>query len=67
MERLTERVLVLPGGVNIGVLRIDDRRCVLIDAGLNVTSARRALKAVREGLGSEVVAIVTTHGHADDR
>jgi glyoxylase-like metal-dependent hydrolase (beta-lactamase superfamily II) len=65
LERLSDRVMVLPGGVNIGVVRVDDSHCVLIDSGLNDTAARRALKAVREELGSEIVAIVTTHGHAD--
>ena len=57
--------MVLPGGVNIGVVRIDERHCVLIDSGLNDTSARRALKAARDELGAQIVAIVTTHGHAD--
>lgn len=65
LAQLTERVLALPGGVNMGVVRIDDTHCVLIDSGLNDTSARRAMKAVRDELGSEIVAIVTTHGHAD--
>jgi glyoxylase-like metal-dependent hydrolase (beta-lactamase superfamily II) len=63
--KLSERVFILSGGVNIGVLRIDDSRCALIDTGLNDTSAKRAIKAAREELGSDVTAIVTTHGHAD--
>ncbi len=61
---LTDRVAMLPGGVNIGVLRGDGDRCVLIDAGLNETSAKKALKAVRQA-GGEVAAILTTHAHAD--
>jgi glyoxylase-like metal-dependent hydrolase (beta-lactamase superfamily II) len=65
LTKLSERVFILPGGVNIGVLRIDDRRCALIDTGLNDSSAKKAIKAARDGLGSDVVAIVTTHGHAD--
>lgn len=56
---------MIPGGVNIGVLRGDDGRCVLIDTGLHETSAKKALKAVREELHGEVVAILTTHAHAD--
>ncbi|MGH2614717.1 MAG: MBL fold metallo-hydrolase, partial [Thermomicrobiales bacterium] len=60
-----ERVWVLPGGVNIGVLAGNDGRVVLVDAGLNETSAKKALKAVREELGGEVAAILTTHAHAD--
>ncbi len=64
LVELGDRVSVLPGGVNIGVLRGDNHRCVLIDAGLNETSAKKALKAVRQA-GGKVVAILTTHAHAD--
>jgi glyoxylase-like metal-dependent hydrolase (beta-lactamase superfamily II) len=62
---LGPRTLVAPGGVNVGVLRGDDGRLVLIDTGLNESNARRALKVAREEAGGEVVAIVTTHAHAD--
>lgn len=62
---LTPRVAMVPGGVNVGVLRGDGGRCVLVDTGLHETSAKRVLKAVREELGGEVVAILTTHAHAD--
>jgi hypothetical protein len=37
---LTERVTVIPGGVNTTVLRGDGGRCVVIDAGLNDTSGK---------------------------
>ena len=62
---LADRVWVLPGGVNIGVLANDDGQIVLVDTGLNESSAKKALKAVREELGGEVVAVLTTHAHAD--
>ncbi|MBD0324645.1 MAG: MBL fold metallo-hydrolase, partial [Aldersonia sp.] len=62
---LADRVWVLPGGVNIGVLANDDGQIVLVDTGLNESSAKKALKAVRAELGSEVVAVLTTHAHAD--
>lgn len=65
IEELTPRVALVPGGVNIGVLRGENGKCVLIDTGLNETSARKALKAVREELKGEVTAILTTHAHAD--
>ena len=65
LTKLTEQVYVLPGGVNIGVVRLDDRSVALIDSGLNESAARKALRASREELGSDIVAIVTTHGHAD--
>jgi len=65
IEELTSRVAVVPGGVNVGVLRGEDGRCVLVDTGLNDTSARKALRAVREELKGDVSAILTTHAHAD--
>jgi glyoxylase-like metal-dependent hydrolase (beta-lactamase superfamily II) len=64
-ETLAQRVAVIPGGVNVGVLIGDGRRCALVDTGLNETSGKKALKVVREELGGEVVAILTTHAHAD--
>lgn len=62
---LNGRAGVVVGGTNVGVVRIDDRRVILIDTGLNDTTARKVLRAVRDELGSEVVAILITHGHAD--
>ena len=62
---LGDRVWVIPGGVNIGVLVNDDGQIVLVDTGLNESSAKKALKVVREELGGEVAAVLTTHAHAD--
>jgi glyoxylase-like metal-dependent hydrolase (beta-lactamase superfamily II) len=62
---LADRAWVLPGGVNIGVLANDDGQVVLVDTGLNDSSAKKALRVVREELGGEVVAVLTTHAHAD--
>jgi glyoxylase-like metal-dependent hydrolase (beta-lactamase superfamily II) len=62
---LDDRVWVIPGGVNIGVLANADGQIVLVDTGLNESSAKKALKVVREELGGEVVAVLTTHAHAD--
>ena len=61
---LTPRVGYVPGGVNIGVIR-GDSGCWLIDAGLNDSSARKALRAVRDELSSTLLGILTTHAHAD--
>lgn len=63
--KLSEHVYVLEGGTNIGVVLADDGRAVLIDSGLNDTPARKALRFVREELGTELAAIINTHGHAD--
>jgi glyoxylase-like metal-dependent hydrolase (beta-lactamase superfamily II) len=64
-EQLTERVWVVPGGTNVGIVRTDDNGVLLIDTGLNDTTARKVLRVVRDELGAEVRAILTTHGHAD--
>ena len=58
-------VAMIPGGVNVGVLRADAGRIVLVDTGLNETSGKKVLKVVREEAGGQVVAILTTHAHAD--
>lgn len=63
--QLTERVYVLPGGVNLGIVRIDEDHVFLVDGGLNETAARKAIRAAAEDLGSDIAAIVVTHGHAD--
>lgn len=62
---LAPRVAVIPGGVNVGVLRGATGRAVLVDTGLHESSAKKVLKAVREEIGGEVAAILTTHAHAD--
>lgn len=64
-KQLSRCVYVLEGGSNIGVVIADDGRAVLIDSGLNDTPARKALRFVRDELGTEVSAIINTHGHAD--
>jgi glyoxylase-like metal-dependent hydrolase (beta-lactamase superfamily II) len=62
---LADGIWVIPGGVNIGVLAAGDGWLVLVDTGLNETNAKKALKVIREELGGEIAAILTTHAHAD--
>lgn len=64
-EQLTNNVYVLPGGTNIGIVIAEDGRAIVIDTGLNDTPARKALRFVREELGTDISAIINTHGHAD--
>ncbi len=64
VEFLTEHVGYIPGAVNVGVVRAEGDRFLLIDTGLNDTSGKKAVKAIQE-LGGVVAAIVTTHAHAD--
>jgi glyoxylase-like metal-dependent hydrolase (beta-lactamase superfamily II) len=63
--QLSDRVYVVPGGVNIGVIDAGDHRFMLVESGLNDTSAKKALKSVAEELDGAVVAVLTTHAHAD--
>lgn len=63
--QLTERVGYVPGGTNIGIVRADSDDVILIDSGLNDTTARKVLRVVRDELQANVVAIINTHGHAD--
>ncbi len=53
----------LLGGSNIGVLAAEGR-AVLVDAGLDRTVSKKALRQI-ETLGAQLEAIVLTHGHAD--
>src|SRR5215218_9230736 len=63
--QLSDQVYIVPGGVNIGVIDAGDHRFLLVDTGLNDTSAKKALKSVREDLDGAVIAVLTTHAHAD--
>ena len=53
----------LIGGSNIGLI-VHDERAVMIDAGLDRSSARQAIRIV-EDMAAPLVAIALTHGHAD--
>lgn len=64
-QALGKRVGIVPGGVNVGVVVGESGRAIMIDTGINETNGKKALKSIREELGTEVQAIVTTHGHAD--
>lgn len=65
LERLTDRVSVYTGGVNVGVIETDDGGAILVDTGSNESNARKMLREVRDDRGVRVDAILTTHAHAD--
>lgn len=68
MERwyaLDDRTAVIPGAVNIGVIRIADGKSLLVDTGLDRDSARKAMKAVANAGWGTVAGILNTHAHAD--
>ncbi len=60
---VSDRVHVIPGAVN-AVLVVDGGRALAIDSGQGKDGGRRVRKAA-EALGVELVALLTTHAHAD--
>ena len=62
---IDERVGVILGAVNIGVIRLDESRALLVDTGLDRDSGRRAIRTVAEAGWGTVAGILTTHAHAD--
>jgi glyoxylase-like metal-dependent hydrolase (beta-lactamase superfamily II) len=65
LERLTDRVAVYTGGVNVGIIETGNGGVMLVDTGANESNARKLLRVVREDFGRQVDAVLTTHGHAD--
>ncbi len=57
------RTYALTGGSNIGMI-VHERSALMVDAGLDPDTARKALREL-EGLDADLVAIALTHGHAD--
>lgn len=60
---LSDRVFLLPGPVNMFLLR-EGRACAALDTGLTADAGRRLLRGA-EALGGELVAILNSHAHAD--
>ncbi len=60
---LSDRLHLVPGGVN-PVLVVDGTRALAIDSGQGKDGGRRVRRAA-EALGVELVALLTTHAHAD--
>ena len=63
MKMVSQHAGFIPGPVNVGVIRYEER-IVLIDTGLDDQSAKRILKAAEEA-GCEIMGILNTHAHAD--
>lgn len=65
MLRLTSRVYMLPGAVNLGIfLHPDSQRCLVVDTGLDKSSGARLHAAVKVQAWT-VAGILNTHAHAD--
>jgi len=63
MKMITQHAGFIPGPVNVGVIR-EDNRVILVDTGLDDQSAKRIIGAAEEA-GVEIAGILNTHAHAD--
>jgi glyoxylase-like metal-dependent hydrolase (beta-lactamase superfamily II) len=63
-QRLTDRVYVIPGRTNTGVLVIDNNECVIIDTGIDEDSGRKVFNIIKS-MNLKIRAIINTHHHAD--
>lgn len=59
-----ERCAVIPGAVNVGVIRLDGG-VLLVDTGLDRDRGRRVVRAVEDAGWGPVVGVLLTHAHAD--
>ncbi|MBF0409048.1 MAG: MBL fold metallo-hydrolase [Candidatus Riflebacteria bacterium] len=64
IKALTDKVHVVSGGVNVGIVKIDDNKVVLIDSGFDSRFGMRLLEML-DNYGYRVECILNTHAHAD--
>ncbi len=64
LVKLTDKTYFFDIPTKIGVYKLDSKRVMLIDSGLNAKTAQRVLK-VLDDEGLEVAFIVNTHSHTD--
>lgn len=62
--KLSENVYVLPGRTNVGLIKLDQKECVVVDTGLDEDYGRKIYNVLKS-LGLSLRAIVNTHSHAD--
>ncbi|HUW66193.1 MAG TPA: MBL fold metallo-hydrolase [Spirochaetia bacterium] len=62
--RLTSITGYVAGPTNIGVIEDDRGQAVLIDTGIDASTAKKAVKVLM-GRGLKPVAVISTHSHAD--
>ena len=62
--KLTDKTFYIDIPTKIGVYKLDEKRVMLIDSGLNAKTAQRVLNILREN-GLEIAFILNTHSHTD--
>ncbi len=63
MKMITRHVGFISGPVNVGIIRFENQ-AILIDTGLDDTSAKKILTLTQEA-GIQITGILNTHAHAD--
>lgn len=64
LVRITKDAAFLPDRINTGIIRGSGNACLVIDTGLDKSSANR-ISAVMEAEGLRPAALLVTHTHAD--
>lgn len=64
LKQISDRVWVIQAATNTGIIRLNDRECLLIDPGGDKEKGKYILKTL-ERLGLELAGIFVTHAHAD--
>ena len=61
---LTEKTGYFDMPTKIGVYKLDEKKVILIDTGVNAKTAQRVLKVLGDE-GLEIQFIINTHSHTD--
>jgi glyoxylase-like metal-dependent hydrolase (beta-lactamase superfamily II) len=64
LQKITDRVWLIPGSVNVGVVLLENSRVVLIDSGLDESHAEKIFELLSD-YRFKVSHIFNTHAHAD--
>jgi glyoxylase-like metal-dependent hydrolase (beta-lactamase superfamily II) len=64
LKPLSERVWVIQGHTNTGIIQLNENRCLIVDPGQDREHAKLIMESVNI-LNLEISAIFITHAHAD--
>lgn len=64
LVRVSNNVHVLEGRTNVGVIVVEDKKCVVVDTGVGRDQGRKLINVLKS-TGLEIKAVVNTHSHAD--
>lgn len=64
LKQISDRVWVIQAATNTGIIKLNDRECLLIDPGGDKEKGKYILKTL-ERLNMEPAGVLITHAHAD--